>query len=507
MKTTKLSTRTQLTVLACLTLISSHAWAQISQEKQHVLDWLSKPEVVERFGGISDAIWSYAELGLQEYKSSVLLTKTLKEEGFAVELGLADMPTCFVASYGSGKPVVGILAEYDALPMISQKARVHKQQAVVPGAPGHGCGHNLMGTAAIATAIAVKQAIEKYDFEGTVKVFGSPAEEMLVSRPYMVRAGLFEGVDVVINNHAGSGFNTGYGIGGSALYSVIFTFEGKTAHSASSPWSGRSALDAVEIMNVATNYLREHLKFTHRMHYVILEGGEAPNVVPDKASVWYFLRNSDQRLKAMYERVLNCAKGAALATGTELAEVRVIAAIHQSHHNKALAELVNKNLELIGMPEWTVEEHAFARALQREMGREEKGMPTKTSGIKKPQEVFTGGASSDHGDVTLIAPTATIRFPGNVPGARGHHWSTVACGSGSTAWKGLNAGAKAMATSVIDLLTKPEVLRDIRKEFEDYSKTHPYESFLPADAKPPLEINEKLMNQYRPLMEAFYAEQ
>lgn len=506
MKTTKLSTRAQLTVLACLTFISSHAWAQISQEKQHALDWLSKPEVVERFGGISDAIWSYAELGLQEYKSSVLLTKTLEEEGFAVEPGLADMPTCFVASYGSGKPVVGILAEYDALPMISQKGRVHKQQAVVPGAPGHGCGHNLMGTAAIAAAIAVKQAIEKYDFEGTVKVFGSPAEEMLVSRPYMVRAGLFDGVDVVINNHASSGFNTSYGIGGSALYSVIFTFEGKTAHSAGSPWSGRSALDAVEIMNVATNYLREHLKFTHRMHYVILEGGEAPNVVPDKASVWYFLRNSDQRLKAMYERVLNCAKGAALATGTELAEVRVIAAIHQSHHNKALAELVNKNIELIGMPEWTDEEHAFARALQREMSREEKGMPTKTSDIKKPQAVFTGGASSDHGDVTLIAPTATIRFPGNVPGARGHHWSTVACGSGSTAWKGLNAGAKAMATSAIDLLTKPDVLRDIRKEFEDYSKTHPYESFLPADSKPPLEINEKLMNQYRPLMEAFYAE-
>jgi aminobenzoyl-glutamate utilization protein B len=506
MKTTKLTTRARLMVLACLTLISSHAWAQISQEKQHVLEWLSKPEVVERFGGISDTIWSYAELGLQEYKSSELLTKTLEEEGFSVELGLADMPTCFVASYGSGKPVVGILAEYDALPMISQKARVHNQQAVVPGAPGHGCGHNMMGTAAIAAAIAVKQAIEKYDFEGTVKVFGSPAEEMLISRPYMVRAGLFEGVDAVINNHASSEFNTGYGIRGSALHSVIFTFNGKTAHSAGSPWSGRSALDAVEIMNVATNYLREHLKFTHRMHYVILEGGEAPNVVPDKASVWYFLRNSDQRLKAMYERVLDCAKGAALATGTELSDVRVIAAIHQSHHNKALAELVNKNIELIGMPEWSDEENAFARALQREMDREEKGMPTKTSDIKKPQAVFTGGASSDHGDVTLIVPTATIRFPGNVPGATGHHWSTVACGFGSSAWKGLNAGAKAMATSAIDLLIKPEVLRDIHKEFEEYSKTHPYESFLPADAKPPLDINEKLMNQYRPLMEAFYTE-
>jgi len=485
--------------------MSPHAGAQISQEKQHVLDWLSEPEVVERFGVISDAIWSYAELGLQEYKSSALLTRTLEEEGFSVERGLAEMPTCFVASYGSGKPVIGILAEYDALPMISQKGRVPRQQAIIPGAPGH--GHNLMGTAVIAAAIAVKQAIDNHDIEGTVKVFGSPAEEMLVSRPYMIRAGLFEGVDAVINNHASSGFNTGYGIKGSAMYSIVFTFQGKTAHSAGSPWSGRSALDAVEIMNVATNYLREHLNFTHRMHYVIPEGGEAPNVVPDKASVWYFLRNSDQRLKAMYERVLNCAKGAALATGTELAEVRVIAAIHQSHHNKALAELVNKNIELIGMPKWSEQEHTFARALQREMGREEKGMPTKTDDMSKPQAVFTGGASSDHGDVTLIAPTATIRFPGNVPGARGHHWSTVACGSGSTAWKGLNAGAKAMATSAIDLLTKPEALKEVRKEFEEYAKDHPYKSFLPADAKPPLNINEKLMDQYRPLMEAFYVEQ
>jgi len=507
MKTTKFSTYALTTVLTCFILISSNAHAEISQEKQHVLNWLSKPEVIERFGRISDAIWSYAELGLQEYKSSLLLTKTLEEEGFSVDLGLADMPTCFVASYGSGKPVVGILAEYDALPMLSQKARVHKQQAVVPGAPGHGCGHNMMGTSVVAAAIALKQTIEKYNLEGTIKVFGSPAEEMLISRPYMIRAGLFEGVDVVINNHTSSEFSTDYGIRGSALYSVIFTFEGKTAHSTGSPWSGRSALDAVEIMNIAANYLREHLKFTHRMHYVILEGGEAPNVVPDKASVWYFLRNSDQRLKAMYERVLNCAKGAALATGTKLVQVRVIAAIHQSHHNKTLAELMNKNIELIGMPEWTDEEHAFARALQREIGREEKGMRTKTSGIKKPQVVFTGGASSDHGDVTLIAPTATIRFPGIVPSAIGHHWSTVTCGSGSTAWKGLNAGAKAMAASAIDLLTKPEVLRDIRKEFDEYSKTHPYESFLPADAKPPLEINEKLMNQYRPLMETFYVEQ
>ncbi|MFC1633538.1 amidohydrolase [Planctomycetota bacterium] len=472
-----------------------------SKEKQCVLDYLSRLEVVEKFGKISDTIWSYAELGLQEFKSSDLLIKTLETEGFTITKGLAGMPTCFVATYGSGKPVVGILAEYDALPMISQKARFPKQSPLIEGAPGHGCGHNLMGTAASAAAIAVKKAMETHSLKGTIKMFGSPAEEMLVSRPYMVRAGLFNGVDVVINNHADSGFSTSYGIRGNALFSVIYSFTGKTAHSAGGPWGGRSALDAVEIMNVSTNYLREHLHYTYRMHYVIPEGGEAPNVVPDRASVWYFLRNTDGRLEDMYQRVLNCAKGAALATGTELSQVRVIAAIHQSHANKTLAELMYRNIKLIGMPEWTEAEHEFAKSLQKELGKEEKGMPKEVGKLGKPAAVFTGGASSDHGDVTLIAPTATIRFPGIVPGATGHHWSNVTCNVGSSAWKGLNSGAKAMAASAIDLLTLPEELQKIRREFEDYSKKHPYKSFLPKEAQPPLDINEELMNKYRPLME------
>jgi aminobenzoyl-glutamate utilization protein B len=496
-----------LTVMVFTFLSSPSLFAKIPKEKQMVLDWLGQPNVVEKFGKISDAIWSYAELGLQEYKSSGLLIETLETEGFAVEKGLAGMPTCFVASYGSGKPVVGILAEYDALPMLSQKARSAEKNPQVTGAPGHGCGHNMMGTAASAAAIAVKNAMQKYNIKGTVKVFGSPAEEMVVSRPFMVRAGLFDDVDVVINNHTSSKFNTGYGIRGNALFSVIYSFTGKTAHSAGGPWAGRSALDAVEIMNISTNYLREHLHFTYRMHYVIIEGGEAPNVVPDKASVWYYLRNTDEKLEDMYERVLNCAKGAALATGTELSDVRVMAAIHQAHENKALAELINKNIEIIGMPEWTEEEHNFAKALQKKLDKEEKGMPTEPDEMSKPNDVFTGGASSDHGDVTLIAPTTTIRFPGIVPGASGHHWSTVTCNYGPSAWKGLNAGAKAMATTAIDLFTRPKELQKIQQEFVEYSKEHPYKSFLPDDAKPPLDINKELMNKFRPLMEKYYVEE
>ena len=478
--------------------------ADLSVEKQFVLDWLSRPAAVEKFGRISAAIWQYAELGMQEFKSSALLIETLENEGFRVDKGLAGMPTCFVASHGTGKPVIGILAEFDALPMLSQKGGVPRQEPVVAGAPGHGCGHNLMGSAATAAAIAVKRCMEQYDLRGTIKLFGSPAEETLISRPYMVRAGLFDDVDAVINNHASSRFSTAYGLKGSAMYSVIFTFTGKTAHSGASPWAGRSALDAVEIMNVATNYLREHLHYTYRMHYVILEGGEAPNVVPDKASVWYFLRNTDERLEDMYRRVLDCAKGAALATGTELAEARCLAAIHQSHHNKVLAELFHANIERIGMPEWTEEEHAFARALQKTLGKKESGMPLEVDALKGPAAIFTGGASSDHGDVTLIAPTATIRFPGEVPGAIGHHWSCVACTYGTGAWKGLNAGAKAMAASAVDLLTRPDVLHKAQEEFAAHSKEHPYKSFLPDDATPPLDLNKTLMEKYRPLMEEQY---
>jgi aminobenzoyl-glutamate utilization protein B len=498
----------RILVLAALAAVSALAPApatgakpKIAREKQYVLDWLSRPEAVEKFGRISDAIWEYAELGLQEFRSSKLLADTLEQAGFKVERGLAGMPTCFVATYGSGKPVIGILGEFDALPTLSQKGRVPKKDPVVEGAPGHGCGHNTMCTASAAAAISVKDAMEKYGFKGTIKVFGSPAEETVVSRPYMIRAGLFDGVDAVIDNHSSSGFSTDYGVSGNAVYSVIFTFKGRTSHAAGAPWAGRSALDAVEIMDVGANFLREHLPLSTRIHYVILEGGEAPNVVPDKASVWYYVRNTDGLLLETYERVLNCAKAGALASGTELMPPRVISAIHQRHANKAAAELFQKNIELVGMPQWSEEEQAFAKALQKELGVDESGMPSEVDKLEAPRGMFVGGGSSDVGDVTLIAPTAAIMFPGQVPHAIGHHWSTVAAGWGSTAWKGLNAGAKAMAASAVDLLTKPGELAKLHKEFEEYSKTHPYQPFIPADAQPPNDLNKQLMDKWRPLME------
>lgn len=493
-----------LVLILCLSISFGQAPAKvkIAKEKQLVLDWLSQPQILDKFGHISDSIWSYAELGLQEFKSSKLLADTLEQAGFKVERGLAGMPTCFVASYGSGKPVIGLLGEFDALPMLSQKGRVPTQDPLLAGAPGHGCGHNTMCTAAAAAAIAVKEAMDKYSLKGTIKVFGSPAEEIIASRPHMIRAGLFNDVDAVIDNHSGGGFGTSYGRGGNAVFSVIFSFKGKTAHGANA-WAGRSALDGVEIMNIATNFLREHLDPAYRMHYVITEGGQAPNVVPDKASVWYYVRNSDERIEEMFERVINCAKAGALASGTELLPPRFIAAAHQTHSNRAAAELIQKNIELVGMPAWTEEENAFAKALQKEMKAREEGMPTKVDPLRAPSGTSVGGGSTDVGDVTLVAPTASIRFPGQVPGAIGHHWSSVACNYGSTAWKGLNAGAKAIAASAVDLLTKPEELKKLRLEFDEYTKKFPYKPFLPADAKPPLELYEELMKKFGAMMEKY----
>ncbi|MFO7755458.1 MAG: amidohydrolase [Bacteroidales bacterium] len=475
--------------------------AKLCKEKKTALDYLGQESTINRFGKISDKIWGYAELGLQEFKSSALLKTTLEEEGFEIESNVAGMPTCFIATWGEGKPVIGILGEYDALPMLSQKGRVPEQDPVIKGAPGHGCGHNMMGTAAVASLIAVKKSMEENNIKGTIKFFGSPAEETVISRPYMVRAGVFDDVDAVIDNHASSRMGTGYGVSGNALISVIFTFSGKTAHSAGAPWAGRSALDAVEIMNISTNYLREHLHYTHRLHYIVMEGGEAPNVVPDNASVWYYVRNTDERIEDMYERVVNCARAAALATDTELEEINVLTGIHQRHSNRGMAEAIQSNINLIGMPEWTEGEHEFARTLQKELGEEEKGFPEEAAQLKEPSGIQVGGGSSDVGEVTLVAPTATLRFPGGVPGMIGHHWSAVSAYYGSAAWKGLNTGAKVMAATAIDLLTDKEKLESIKEEFEEYSKDHPYKSLLPEDAEPPLYLNRELMEKYGPLME------
>ncbi len=458
-----------------------------------------------KFWKISDAIWSYAELGLEEYKSSKLLADTLEEAGFKVDRGVAGMPTAFVASWshGTGKPVVGFLAEYDALPMLSQKAGVPTPDPVVPGAPGHGCGHNTMGAMQALTVITMQEIVRQKNLNCTLKYFGSPAEEMLVSRPYMVRAGLFKDVDVVIDCHTADSFSTSYGISGSGMYSFAVTFKGKTAHSGSQPWMGRSAVDAVELMHAGTERMREHTPVTQRTHWVTLEGGEAPNVVPDRARTWYFIRDIDENLESRLSWVMDCAKAAALMTQTTY-EVKFLTAIHQRRSNKALAELIFKNIEAIGKPEYTAEEEAFARAVQENTGFTVKGLDYPIELVDAGAAPYRGG-SSDVGEVTLVAPCTTVRFPARLPGGfPGHHWTVVTGGATSFAHKGITVGAKAACYTTYDLLTKPELLVKIRNEFEELSKEHPYKTFLPDDAEPPVGWNAGLMAKYLGEMEKFY---
>jgi aminobenzoyl-glutamate utilization protein B len=458
----------------------------------------------EKFWRISDAIWSYAELGLEEYRSSKLLADVLEAAGFKVERGVAGMPTAFVATWarGNGRPTLGFLGEYDALPMLSQKAGVPRKDPLVPGAPGHGCSHNTMGTVQALTVIALKEAMEKKGLSGTLKLFGSPAEEILTSRPFMVREGLFQGVDVVLDCHGDSSFQVAYGMEGTAMYSFIVTFRGKTAHAGSFPWMGRSATDAVELMHAATERMREHLPTTQRTHWVTLEGGEAPNVVPDRASTWYFIRDLDENVENNFRWALDCAKGAALMTQTTY-EVRTLGAIHQRFPNQHLAELIFENMRAVGKPSYTEEEEAFARAMQSEAGYPVIGMDYPCR-LTSPESEPLRGGSSDVGDVTLVAPTASMRFPVRVPGSPSHHWTVVAASRSSIAHKGLTAGAKVLALSAFDLLTNPEALRKIREEFAELAVRRPYRTFLPEGAHPPLGFYADLMGKYRTAMEKFY---
>jgi len=458
----------------------------------------------EKFWRISDAIWSYAELGLEEYRSAKLLADVLETAGFRVDRGVAGMPTAFVAtwSHGSGQPTIGFLGEFDALPMLSQKAGVPKKEPLVAGAPGHGCSHNTMCTAQALTVITLKEIMEKKGLSGTLKLFGSPAEEILTPRPFMVRAGLFQEVDVVLDCHGDSAFQVIYGMEGTAMYSFIVTFRGKTAHAGSFPWMGRSAVDAVELMHAGTERMREHLPTTQRTHWVTLEGGEAPNVVPDRASTWYYIRDLDENVENNFKWALDCAKGAALMTQTTY-EVKTIGAIHQRFPNKHLAELVFENIKAVGKPVYTEEEEAFARTMQEEAGYSVVGMEYSLK-LTSPESEPLRGGSSDVGDVTLITPTVSMRFPVRVPGSPSHHWTVVAAANSSIAHKGLTAGAKVLALSAYDLLTNSEVLAKIQEEFGELKAQRPYKTLLPVDAQPPLGLNTELMEKYRGAMEKYY---
>lgn len=466
--------------------------------REVALDWLTRNE--RRIVSLSDRIWELAEVGLQEHESSKLLAEELRKDGFKVELGVAGMPTAFVGSYGSGKPVVGVLAEYDALPGVSQKAQPTREP-MKKGAPGHGCGHNLFGTGSTAAALAIGEAIRKRNLKGTVKLFGCPAEETLVGKVFMVRDGLFDGVDVALSWHPAS-CNSAWMSSSNALNSVKFNFHGLTSHAAADPDRGKSALDAVELMNVGSNYLREHINEKARIHYVIPHGGGEPNVVPDYAQVWYYVRAPKRdEVERIYNRVVNIAKGACLMTDTTM-DLEFLVGCYEMLSNRALSDLMLKNMREIGPPKWSEEELRFAKKLAESMTPEERKdailksrMPKKEERAEKllddeiddpEDEKEVMGGSTDVGDVSWVTPTANLVTATCVLGMPGHSWQETATSGMSIGHKGMFLAAKTLALTGVDLLTKPDELKKIAEEFRAKTKGFTYKTPIPPGQKPPL---------------------
>lgn len=432
------------------------------------------------YADVAKQIWTFAETGFKEEKSSALIASTLEKAGFTVKRGVAGMPTAITASYGSGKPVVAFIGEYDALPGLSQEA-VPEQKAVTPGAPGHGCGHNLLGTAAMAAAIAVKDEMASSGRAGTVRFYGTPAEEGGEGKVYMVKAGLFSDVDVAVAWHPGDE-NDASPNSNLALLSARFRFHGIASHAAAAPDRGRSALDAVEAMDAMVNLMREHVPQETRIHYVITNGGAAPNIVPDTAEVYYYARHPDMRtLDGIWERLVNTAKGAALGTGTTLEQLPA-GGIYNLLPNASLAALARKNMQEVGGVKYTPEEQAFAEALRKTLGN-----PGKELGSQEaiaPSKETVSPASSDLGDVSWNVPTAEVSTATWVPGVPAHSWQAVACDGMSIGVKGMMVAAKTMALTGYDLLTQPSHVQQARAEFEKRKGTAVYKARVQGD--PPI---------------------
>jgi aminobenzoyl-glutamate utilization protein B len=438
---------------------------------------------------INRQVWEFAELGLDEKRSSALLVETLRTVGFDVRVGLANMPTAFVASYGSGQPVIGILAEFDALPGLSQKMSP-TQEPIEEGRPGHGCGHCGLGTGSLGAALAVKAAMERHQIPGTLQLFGTPAEETTIGKVYMLLDGVFEELDVCLHWHPASKNNVWDG-GTKALVSAKFTFQGVAAHASGSPDQGRSALDAVELMNVGANYMREHLKEDARIHYVITDGGGAPNVVPANATVWYYVRSDDHRdVEAAFAWLNDIARGAALMTRTRLS-VAIDTDCHELLQNTPLAELIHRNLKRLPPPKFTADEQAFARRLQEPLVQQfGKSFATALDEIIHPLAGVPDGGkgSTDVGDISWFVPTGGFRSTCFASGSPGHSWQNVAAIGSSIGEKGVIYAAQVMSTSALDLLEQPEHLAAAKAEWQKRTKDRKYTSLIPKGQKTPLKI-------------------
>ena len=457
-----------------------------------------------------DQIFSFGELGFQEFETSKYLVALLRKEGFTVQEGYLGIPTAFVATWGSGKPVIGLGTDIDGIPQASQKPGVACRVPLVPGAPGHGEGHNSGMAVNVTAALALKKIMERDKLAGTIKIWPGVAEEQIGTKAYYVRGGLFKDVDINLFSHVSSNFGVQWGSSdGTGLVSVQYTFKGQSAHAAGAPWRGRSALDAVELMNIGWNFRREHLRLVQRSHYVITNGGDQPNVVPQNASVWYYFRELDYpHIRELWAMGDSIAAGAALMSGTTLEPVRVLGSAWPQHFSKPIAEAMAANIQKVGMPKWTEEDQRFAKALQTELKNPRiSGLDTGTRALSGPvpEEQKRGGGSDDIGDVTWTVPTVTLRFPSNIPGLPGHNWTDAIAMATPVAHKGATAGAKAMAMTMLDILLTPKLVADAKEYFENVqTKDTKYTPLIRPEDRPAIDLNKGILERYREQMRPLY---
>ena len=502
-----------LLLAAALPALAQQKLASMKADLTGQIDSMQKQAQV-----MVDSVFSFGELGFQEFETSRYLTSILEKEGFKIERGIAGIPTAWMATWGSGKPVIALGSDIDCIPQASQKPGVAYHDPLIEGAPGHGEGHNSGGPLNILAAIAVKKVMEREHIQGTLKLWPGVAEEQLGTKAYYVRAGLFNGVDAVLFAHVGNSLAVSIGGGGqSAMVSVEYMFKGESAHAAGAPWRGKSALDAVELMDVGWNFRREHLRLAQRSHYVITNGGDQPNVVPQNASVWYFFREMD------YEHVMdlwrigdNMAKAATLMTDTTSSS-RLLGSAWATHFNAPIAKAMYENIKNVGMPKWSEADQTLAKALQKELKMPVNGLREKVGTLREPRPapvegddergapVPTGGGSDDIGDISWVVPTVTLNYPSNIPGGPGHNWANAISMATPIAHKGVIAGAKVQALTLLDLLLDPEL---VTKSWDYFNKVQTkdvkYKSFLRPDDKPAVWLNKKIMDEYRPRMKEMY---
>jgi aminobenzoyl-glutamate utilization protein B len=474
-----------------------------SPAKRFALDFVERN--AKPLATLADSLFYFGELGMQEHRSAELLASVLAEHGFKVERGISGFPTSFLATYGSGAPVIAVHTEYDANPSNSQKSGVPHREEIVADAPGHCEGHNLNGAVMVAGAIAIRYAMEREKLPGTLKIFGASAEEQLLSRPYFVRDGLFDDVDLAFHDHIYDQFNADYGLIQSAAVSADFTFRGETAHAAVSPWKGRDALDAVVLMDVGLAQYREHMEPKMTAHRVITNGGQQPNVIPSLASVWWYFRHpTAEGARILFEQGKKIAQGAAMMSNCEL-DVNVRAAVWPVRLNQTIAEVIQRNVEAIGMPHWTADEQGFAKALQKGANVSASGLRTGVKPLDGPTPQIA--ASNDCGDVSWKVPMGRVWFPSNVPHVAFHHWAAGAALTTSIAHKGAVAGAKALAASVLDFFVDRDLVAQTKATFQQEIADVVYRPLLPDDQRPPVDLNRAEMDKYRPQMERHYVKE